>query len=215
MHCRDQGFPSQPEQSDLDIALPAGTGDAEYLEASLMACGDDGSWLPARRGEGGLPPAASNACPVCAPARAYPAAPYPLNTPPSLPHSSIHTHAYKQILEATLPRLLAEQAPDLVMYNAGADVSASDALGKLALSDAAIAARDRFVMRACADAGAPVAAAIGGGYGKDRAALVERHVSLHRAAAEFFPALAAACQQRRLARQEERRRQRAAAAAAG
>jgi acetoin utilization deacetylase AcuC-like enzyme len=31
MHCRDQGFPSQLQQSDLDIALPAGTGDQEYL----------------------------------------------------------------------------------------------------------------------------------------------------------------------------------------
>jgi acetoin utilization deacetylase AcuC-like enzyme len=32
MHCKDQSFPAQLERSDLDIALPAGTGDAEYLE---------------------------------------------------------------------------------------------------------------------------------------------------------------------------------------
>ncbi|GBF88042.1 histone deacetylase [Raphidocelis subcapitata] len=146
MHCRDQGFPSQLQRSNVDIGLPAGTGDDEYLEA----------------------------------------------------------------LRDALPRLLLEVGPDLVMYNAGVDVSASDSLGKLALSDAGIAARDDFVMRACAEAGVPIAAAIGGGYAEDHAVLVDRHASLHKAAAAHLPALAAACEARRLAARRELREQREA-----
>ena len=32
MHCIAQAFPSPLQQSDLDVALPAGTGDEEYLK---------------------------------------------------------------------------------------------------------------------------------------------------------------------------------------
>jgi hypothetical protein len=38
----------------------------------------------------------------------------------------------------------------------GVDVSATDSLGKLALTDGGIGERDRAVMRACAEAGVPV-----------------------------------------------------------
>lgn len=32
MHCGQQSFPAVVQQSDWDIPLPAGTGDAEYLQ---------------------------------------------------------------------------------------------------------------------------------------------------------------------------------------
>jgi acetoin utilization deacetylase AcuC-like enzyme len=32
MHCAAQSFPSPLQRSDLDIALPAGTGDEEYMK---------------------------------------------------------------------------------------------------------------------------------------------------------------------------------------
>lgn len=35
MHCGDQPFPAVVQQSDWDIALPAGTCDDEYLRVSL------------------------------------------------------------------------------------------------------------------------------------------------------------------------------------
>lgn len=97
-----------------------------------------------------------------------------------------------------LPGLLARLRPDLVLYNAGVDVHADDALGKLALSNEGIVQRDRFVLAACADAGAPVACAIGGGYAEDHAAIVDRHVLLHEAATEALPRLAAVAEARRL-----------------
>lgn len=99
---------------------------------------------------------------------------------------------FVQALREHLPPLLARLRPDLVLYNAGVDVAAADTLGLMALTDAGIAARDRFVLSACADAGVPLAAAIGGGYG-DHALIVSRHMHLHRAAAELFPRMAAEC----------------------
>lgn len=36
MHCAAQGFPLPLQRSDLDIALPAGTGDNEYLEVYFL-----------------------------------------------------------------------------------------------------------------------------------------------------------------------------------
>jgi hypothetical protein len=53
-----------------------------------------------------------------------------------------------------------------------------------------------------------VAAAIGGGYAEDHSLLVERHVSLHRAAAEAWPALAAAAEARRAAARAARQARR-------
>ena len=35
MHCAEQGFPAVLQQSDLDIPLPAGMGDQEYLKVSV------------------------------------------------------------------------------------------------------------------------------------------------------------------------------------
>ncbi len=104
-----------------------------------------------------------------------------------------------QVLREVLPGLLQQVKPDLVLYNAGVDVHAEDSLGKLALSDAGIYARDAFVLGQCAQLGYPVACAIGGGYAPDHAAIVRRHTWLHRAAAELMPVFAAAADRRKSA----------------
>jgi acetoin utilization deacetylase AcuC-like enzyme len=96
-----------------------------------------------------------------------------------------------QALREVLPPLLARVRPQLVLYNAGVDVHADDSLGLVALTNGGIDARDRFVLEACASAGAPVAAAIGGGYHPDHEKIVDRHMLLHRAAADFLPKLGA------------------------
>lgn len=57
----------------------------------------------------------------------------------------------------------------------------------MALTDAGILQRDRFVFASCADASVPVACAIGGGYQEDHLKIVERHVFLHKAAREALP----------------------------
>lgn len=56
--------------------------------------------------------------------------------------------------------------PDLLLYLSGADVLASDQLGRLSLSHAGLMARDRLVFQFCRRLGLPVSIAIGGGYAK-------------------------------------------------
>ncbi|MGC3872662.1 histone deacetylase family protein [Halomonas sp. GXIMD04776] len=117
-----ENFPARKQQSDLDVPLPRGTGDDDYLAT----------------------------------------------------------------LNAHLPKLLDQIAPNLVIYDAGVDVHADDRLGHLALSDWGLARRDDYVIRRCRDAGIPVAAVIGGGYDRDLAALADRHAQLHRAAYQYW-----------------------------
>lgn len=84
---------------------------------------------------------------------------------------------YLAALEAHLPPLLDRAAPDLVLYQAGVDPHAADRLGRLALSDAGLAARDRFVVRTARCRGVPVASVLGGGYGQDGWAVARRHAA--------------------------------------
>ncbi|RZT93740.1 histone deacetylase family protein [Rivibacter subsaxonicus] len=76
--------------------------------------------------------------------------------------------AYLAALDGALHRLWAvhEAAlPGLVFYLAGADPHEGDRLGRLRLTAAGLAERDRRVFSACRERGIPVALAMGGGYG--------------------------------------------------
>ena len=59
----------------------------------------------------------------------------------------------------------AGQLPGLVLYQAGADPFEGDRLGRLKVSAAGLAERDRRVFAACHDRGIPVVLTMGGGYG--------------------------------------------------
>jgi acetoin utilization deacetylase AcuC-like enzyme len=111
MHC-DANWPMLRPPSDLDIALPAGTGDDIYLAR----------------------------------------------------------------LHAALPALIRQVRPDLAFYVAGVDVHAADRLGHLALSDAGIRARDRFVLESLRLAGVATVTVLGGGYDADPACVAARHL---------------------------------------
>ena len=91
--------------------------------------------------------------------------------------------AYLDALQAILPTLLDRTEPDLVFYIAGVDPHADDRLGRLALSDEGLAARDAYVLRTCLPL-APLVGVIGGGYDHDIDRLARRHATLHRAAAQ-------------------------------
>lgn len=94
--------------------------------------------------------------------------------------------AYLAALAAHLPDLLSQVRPDLVLYDAGVDPHRDDLLGKLALTDAGLFRRDRYVIDTCLAAGAAVACVIGGGYARDIPVLAQRHSLVHRAAAEVW-----------------------------
>ncbi len=82
---------------------------------------------------------------------------------------------YLAVLERHLPGVLDKFAPDLVLYQAGVDPHEHDRLGRLSLSDAGLARRERFVVNAVRRRGLPIASALGGGYGSDQRAVADRH----------------------------------------
>ncbi len=116
VHCR-ANFPARKQQSDLDVALDPGTGDADYLD----------------------------------------------------------------LLANLLPPVLDRVRPDLVFYNAGVDPHVDDRLGRLALSDAGLAERERYLLALCRRRGLPLACVVGGGYADDLDVLARRHALLHEA----------------------------------
>ncbi len=111
-----KNFPFRKAASDLDIELPDGTADAEYLAA----------------------------------------------------------------LEGALAQVFDAFRPDLAIYLAGADPYQGDRLGRLALSRAGLAERDRRVLAACRTAGVPVAIAMAGGYAHH----IDDTVAIHAATVE-------------------------------
>ena len=118
VHCRSN-FPARKQQSDLDVALDAEVGDADYLE----------------------------------------------------------------LIDRLLPALLDRVRPELVFYNAGVDPHREDRLGRLALTDAGLAKRERLVLEAVRSRGLPLACVVGGGYADDLDVLARRHALLHEAIA--------------------------------
>lgn len=93
--------------------------------------------------------------------------------------------AYLEALKDTLTRSMELIRPGIVFYNAGVDPHRDDRLGRLALTDAGLAERDRRVIGYFRERGIPVAGFTGGGYGLEVDEVARRHILLHRAATEF------------------------------
>lgn len=108
----EHNYPFAKESSDLDLALPDGTGDDAYLDA----------------------------------------------------------------LHGALEELDRRFTPDLIIYLAGADPHEGDRLGRLKLSLAGLAARDRTVLDYAQGRNIPVAIAMAGGYGKNIQDTVAVHI---------------------------------------
>jgi acetoin utilization deacetylase AcuC-like enzyme len=107
----EKNFPARKARSTIDVGLPDGTGDADYLAA----------------------------------------------------------------LAEVLPGALDDFRPELILFQAGVDAHEEDKLGRLALTDAGLEARDLYVAGAARARGVPIASALGGGYGADRMAVARRH----------------------------------------
>lgn len=90
---------------------------------------------------------------------------------------------YLELVDRLLPALLDRVRPDLVFYNAGVDPHHADRLGRLALTDAGLAERERLVLDAVRSRGLPLACVVGGGYADDLDVLARRHALLHEAIA--------------------------------
>jgi acetoin utilization deacetylase AcuC-like enzyme len=85
---------------------------------------------------------------------------------------------YLQALDGALASVwaaLATTPPGLAFYLAGADPHEGDRLGRLQLSHAGLAERDRRVLAALRERGIPAVVNMAGGYGRDIATTVEAH----------------------------------------
>ena len=82
---------------------------------------------------------------------------------------------YMEALNSTLPDLIDDFAPDLILYQAGVDPHKEDKLGRLALTDDGLERRNRFVVSEARKRGLPIASALGGGYGDDQSIVAQRH----------------------------------------
>jgi acetoin utilization deacetylase AcuC-like enzyme len=80
--------------------------------------------------------------------------------------SGVTDDRYLDVLRDTLPAVLAAHRPGFVVYVAGADPAADDALGDWKITRAGMLERDRFVVEQVRAAGAPpLVIVLGGGYG--------------------------------------------------
>ena len=86
---------------------------------------------------------------------------------------------------------LANHTPGLAFYLAGADPHEGDRLGRLKVSAAALAERDRRVFTACRARGIPVAVSMAGGYGRNIDDSVGVHLGTLRVAWQSWQTLQA------------------------
>jgi acetoin utilization deacetylase AcuC-like enzyme len=94
---------------------------------------------------------------------------------------------YLGALAPALDAMIDQFRPTLILYQAGVDVHAEDKLGRLALTDQGIAARDAIVAGRARSLGIPLASSMGGGYGDDVSAVAARHAATMRTlAAAYF-----------------------------
>jgi acetoin utilization deacetylase AcuC-like enzyme len=84
---------------------------------------------------------------------------------------------YLRSLRDALATLVTRVTPQLVIYLGGADPYEDDRLGRLRLSFAGLAARDRMVFDACRTRDIPVAVAMAGGYARQIADTVQIHAT--------------------------------------
>ena len=94
--------------------------------------------------------------------------------------------AYLQALDAHLPRVINDFQPQAMIYLAGADPYEGDRLGRLKLTKAGLAQRDRFVLRLARDHAIPITATMAGGYAHNVADIVDIHFNTVRTAFEVF-----------------------------
>ena len=97
---------------------------------------------------------------------------------------------YLSALDAALDRTFDrhDPPPGLAFYLAGADPHENDRLGRLKISAAGLAERDRRVLAALRDRRIPVALSMAGGYGRDLATTVAVHRQTLQLACESWQA---------------------------
>lgn len=107
---------------------------------------------------------------------------YPARKPPSDRDVTFEDETrdaeYIETLLNVLPELFQTHHPDLVIYQAGVDALAEDTLGRLSLSQAGLATRNRIVYDQAEAHDCPVLVLMGGGYADPLSASAEAHAEV-------------------------------------
>ena len=95
--------------------------------------------------------------------------------------------AYLDALNSGLERSLDAADAELAIYLAGADPFVGDRLGRLSVTKAGLAERDRIVLEGCRERGIPVAVTMAGGYSEHIPDIVDVHFQSISRAARMSP----------------------------
>lgn len=93
---------------------------------------------------------------------------------------------YMATLRQHIPRLMEEFQPDIVFYQSGVDVLATDRLGKLSLSKEGCRERDHLVISQARRLGLPLVLVMGGGYSETYATIVNAHCTTYQLVLELY-----------------------------
>jgi len=93
---------------------------------------------------------------------------------------------YLYLVQQNLDHLFSTLAPDVVFYQAGVDILATDKLGKLNISPEGCRRRDYMVLSRCKENNVPVQVSMGGGYSVHIKDIVNAHVETYKAAIDIF-----------------------------
>jgi len=106
----------------------------------------------------------------------YPAKKMSSNYDLALP-DGMNDRDYHYNLRHALETILNRFSPDLVLYQAGVDVLASDQLGRLSLSMKGCKQRDEIVFNTISQLNVPAVLTLGGGYSRDISVIVQAHTN--------------------------------------
>jgi acetoin utilization deacetylase AcuC-like enzyme len=93
---------------------------------------------------------------------------------------------FLDLLKISLQQIENQFTPDFIFYQCGVDVLATDALGKLGVTQQGCLERDRMVFEFANKLDVPVVCSMGGGYSKDIRHIVDAHVNTYRLASDYF-----------------------------
>ena len=93
---------------------------------------------------------------------------------------------YLAVLDSSLNRVFEEFAPDLIFYQSGVDVLASDKLGRLSLTREGCRQRDHRVIALAQRNKIPIVICMGGGYSPQLKDIVEAHANTFRVAQSLY-----------------------------
>lgn len=93
---------------------------------------------------------------------------------------------YLNMLKKHVPRLMEEFGPDIVFFQAGVDILATDKLGKLNVSREGCRERDRIVIKAAHDLHLPLVVVMGGGYSDRYTTIVNAHCETYKLVLEHY-----------------------------